>query len=100
MAHIGMTYMNIIFITIISYCKSEYILFKISKHRFKHYRGNNMFILFMMILKDLCCMAHVGMNRFPNMAYFFMYCGCHIEVYEGHVSQWDNMDPGTRKGVW
>ncbi len=33
--------------------------------------------------KDLCCMAHVGMNRFPNMAYFFMYCGCHIEVYEG-----------------
>ena len=31
--------------------------------------------------KDLCCMAHVGMNRFPNMAYFFIYCSCHIEVY-------------------
>ena len=31
--------------------------------------------------KDLCRMAHVGMNRFPNMAYFFIYCGCHMEVY-------------------
>ncbi len=31
--------------------------------------------------KDLYSMAHVGMNRFPNMAYFFIYCGCHMEVY-------------------
>ena len=26
-------------------------------------------------------MAHIGMNRFPNMAYFFIYCGCHTETY-------------------
>ena len=26
-------------------------------------------------------MAHIGMNRFPNMAYFFIYCGCHMETY-------------------
>ena len=26
-------------------------------------------------------MAHVGMNRFPNMAYYFIYCGCHMEEY-------------------
>ena len=32
--------------------------------------------------KDLYRMAHVGMNRFPNMAYFFIYCGCHMEVYK------------------
>ncbi len=31
--------------------------------------------------KDLYRMAHVGMNRFPNMAYFFIYCGCHMEEY-------------------
>ena len=31
--------------------------------------------------KDLYRMAHIGMNRFPNMAYFFIYCGCHIEEY-------------------
>ena len=31
--------------------------------------------------KDLHSMAHVGMNRFPNMAYFYIYCGCHMEVY-------------------
>lgn len=31
--------------------------------------------------KDLYRMAHIGMNRFPNMAYFFIYCGCHMEVY-------------------
>lgn len=31
--------------------------------------------------KDLYRMAHVGMNRFPNMVYFFIYCGCHMEVY-------------------
>lgn len=33
--------------------------------------------------KDLYRMAHVGMNRFPNMAYFFIYCGCHMETYKG-----------------
>ena len=32
--------------------------------------------------KDLYRMAHVGMNRFPNMAYFFIYCGCHMETYK------------------
>lgn len=32
--------------------------------------------------KNLYRMAHIGMNRFPNMAYFFIYCGCHMEVYE------------------
>ena len=32
--------------------------------------------------KDLYKMAHVGMNRFPNMAYFYIYCGCHMEVYK------------------
>lgn len=31
--------------------------------------------------KDLYRMAHIGMNRFPNMAYFFIYCGCHMEEY-------------------
>lgn len=27
-------------------------------------------------------MAHIGMNRFPNLVYFFIYCGCHMELYE------------------
>lgn len=36
--------------------------------------------------KDLYKMAHVGMNRFPNMAYFYIYCGCHIEVYKELMS--------------
>lgn len=31
--------------------------------------------------KDLYRMAHIGMNRFPNLAYFFIYCGCHMETY-------------------
>lgn len=31
--------------------------------------------------KDMTNMAHIGMNRFPNMEYFFMYCGCHMEIY-------------------
>lgn len=31
---------------------------------------------------ELCNMAHIGMNRFPNMAYYFIYCGCHIEEYQ------------------
>lgn len=32
--------------------------------------------------KELYRMAHIGMNRFPNLVYFFMYCGCHMEVYK------------------
>ena len=32
--------------------------------------------------KELYRMAHIGMNRFPNLVYFFMHCGCHMEVYE------------------
>lgn len=33
--------------------------------------------------KELYRMAHIGMNRFPNLVYFFMYCGCHMEIYDG-----------------
>lgn len=32
--------------------------------------------------KDLYKMAHIGMNRYPNLEYFFLYCGCHMEVYD------------------
>ena len=32
--------------------------------------------------KELYRMAHIGMNRFPNLTYFLIYCGCHMEVYE------------------
>lgn len=32
--------------------------------------------------KDVYQMAHVGMNRFPNLAYYYMYCGCHMEEYD------------------
>lgn len=32
--------------------------------------------------KELYRMAHIGMNRFPNLAYFFIYCGCHMEIYK------------------
>lgn len=31
--------------------------------------------------KDLYDMAHIGMNRFPALTYFCIYCGCHREVY-------------------
>lgn len=31
--------------------------------------------------KDLDCMAHVGINRFPNMVYFYIYCGTHMRFY-------------------
>lgn len=31
--------------------------------------------------KDLYKMAHVGMNRYPPMAYFYIYCGCNMDVY-------------------
>ena len=26
-------------------------------------------------------MFHIGMNRFPNLQYFYIYCGCHMDVY-------------------
>ena len=32
--------------------------------------------------KDLYRMAHIGMNRFPNMAYFYIYCSCNMDAYE------------------
>ena len=32
--------------------------------------------------KELYRMAHIGMNRFPNLVYFFIYCGCHMELYK------------------
>lgn len=32
--------------------------------------------------KDLRYMAHIGLNRYPSLAYFYIYCGCHREVYE------------------
>lgn len=32
--------------------------------------------------KELYRMAHIGMNRFPGLVYFLIYCGCHMEVYE------------------
>lgn len=35
---------------------------------------------------DLYRMAHVGMNRFPTLAYFFIYCGCHMETYRELMS--------------
>ncbi|MDY4000361.1 MAG: hypothetical protein SOY73_14945 [Blautia sp.] len=30
---------------------------------------------------DMYRMGHIGMNRFPNMAYFFIYCSGHMDVY-------------------
>lgn len=41
--------------------------------------------------KELYRMAHVGMNRFPNLIYFFIYCGCHMEVYKS-LSQMTEKD--------
>ncbi len=32
--------------------------------------------------KDLYRMAHIGMNRFPGLAYFYIYCGSHMQVYK------------------
>ena len=32
--------------------------------------------------KDIMKMAHVGMNRYSPMAYFYIYCGCHMEKYK------------------
>ena len=27
-------------------------------------------------------MAHIGMNRFPGLAYFYIYCSSHMQVYK------------------
>ena len=35
---------------------------------------------------DLYRMGHIGMNRFPNMAYFFIYCSGHMDIYRGLMS--------------
>lgn len=32
--------------------------------------------------KDLYLMAHIGMNRFPGLAYFYIYCSSHMQVYK------------------
>lgn len=32
--------------------------------------------------RDLYRMAHIGMNRFPGLAYFYIYCGSHMQVYK------------------
>lgn len=44
--------------------------------------------------KDFSNMAHVGMNRFPNMTYFYIYCGCHMEAY----TQFENMKEDVSLG--
>lgn len=31
--------------------------------------------------KDFCNMAHIGMNRYPPTAYFYIYCGCNMDIY-------------------
>lgn len=31
--------------------------------------------------KDLVKMAHIGMNRYSPMAYYYIYCGCHRDKY-------------------
>lgn len=31
--------------------------------------------------KDFCKMAHIGMNRYPPTAYFYIYCGCNMDIY-------------------
>ncbi|WP_313184786.1 hypothetical protein [Lacrimispora sp.] len=44
--------------------------------------------------KDLYNMAYIGMNRFPNMAYFYMYCGSHMEIYQrlSEMTEQESMD--------
>ena len=32
--------------------------------------------------KDIYKMAHIGMNRYSPMAYFYIYCGCHMDKYK------------------
>ena len=32
--------------------------------------------------KDILKMAHIGMNRYSPMAYFYIYCGCHMDKYK------------------
>lgn len=31
--------------------------------------------------KDILKMTHIGLNRYSNMAYFYIYCGCHMDKY-------------------
>lgn len=31
--------------------------------------------------KDIYKMAHIGLNRYSPMAYFYLYCGCHMDKY-------------------
>lgn len=33
--------------------------------------------------KDFYKMAHIGMNRYPPLVYFFIYCGCNMQIYRG-----------------
>lgn len=32
--------------------------------------------------KDILKMTHIGLNRYSNMAYFYIYCGCHMDKYK------------------
>jgi hypothetical protein len=32
--------------------------------------------------KDIFKMTHIGLNRYSNMAYFYIYCGCHMDKYK------------------
>lgn len=32
--------------------------------------------------KDIYKMAHIGLNRYSPMAYFYLYCGCHMDKYK------------------
>lgn len=31
--------------------------------------------------KDILKMTHIGLNRYSPMAYFYIYCGCHMDKY-------------------
>lgn len=31
--------------------------------------------------KEFCKMGHIGMNRYPPLVYFFIYCGCNMNIY-------------------
>ena len=42
---------------------------------FGNLKGTNDFM-------GLTKMGHIGMNRFPNLTYFYMYCGCNMETFE------------------
>lgn len=32
--------------------------------------------------KDIFKMTHIGLNRYSNMAYFYIYCGCRMDKYK------------------